>query len=114
MVIQRGRVKELVPPVVMLAHGKLGAIAHRHCVWDYGRKIRPLPYGLSPWGEQTYSEVHRVFTETVNGVKQGAAFRFLKGREVRQHWGAPDQGRAVVLHRLRSRLGRSRRQALEL
>ena len=30
-------------------------------------------------GEQTYSQVQRVFLETVNGVRQGAVFHFLGG-----------------------------------
>lgn len=78
MVVERGRVKELVPPVVMLAHGKLGQ-SPTGIVWDWtGGKFGPFQNQLFV-GEQTYSEVHRVFTETVNGVKQGAAFRFLKG-----------------------------------
>jgi glucose/arabinose dehydrogenase len=78
MVIERDRVKTLVPPALMLAHGKLGQ-SPTGIVWDgTGGKFGPFQKQIFV-GEQTYSEVHRVFVEEVNGVRQGAAFRFVKG-----------------------------------
>jgi glucose/arabinose dehydrogenase len=78
MVVERERVKELVPPAIVLAHGKLGQ-SPTSVVWDAsGGKFGPFA-GQVFVGEQTFSEVHRVFLEKVNGVAQGAAFRFRKG-----------------------------------
>jgi hypothetical protein len=78
MVVERAKVPTLVPPAVMLAHGKMGQ-SPTSIVWDHtGGKFGPFARQMFV-AEQTYSEVHRVFLEKVNGVTQGAGFRFLKG-----------------------------------
>jgi len=75
---ERKRIPELVPPAVQLPHGILGqsptAVIHDHT----GGKFGPFT-GQMLIGEQTHSAVQRVYLEKVNGVYQGAAFRFLSG-----------------------------------
>ena len=70
----------LIPPAVILPHGRVG---------QSPTGIEPdLSAGkFGPWenqlyiGEQTHSQVQRVFLEKVNGLYQGAVFRFLEGFE---------------------------------
>jgi hypothetical protein len=71
---------DFIPPAVVLPHGKLGqsptGIA---CDTTKGK--------FGPWGdqlyvgEQTHSQVQRIYLEKVNGLYQGAAFPFLEGFE---------------------------------
>ncbi|MFM1559437.1 MAG: hypothetical protein ACKJSK_09005 [Roseibacillus sp.] len=76
--IERKRIPELVPPAVWLPHGKLGqsptGVIPDHTKGAFG------PFaGQVLVGEQTHSQVHRVFLEKINGVYQGVAFPFLDG-----------------------------------
>lgn len=76
--VERKRVPDLVPPPVVLPHGKLGnSPAGIECD-ETGGKFGPFSNQLFI-SEQTHSKVHRVFLEKVNGFYQGAAFPFLKG-----------------------------------
>lgn len=69
-----------IPPAVVLPHGKVG---------QSPTGIEPdLSNGkFGPWknqvyvGEQTHSQVQRVYLEQVNGIYQGAVFHFLEGFE---------------------------------
>jgi hypothetical protein len=73
---ERKRIPQLVPTAVWLPHGKLGqsptGIIPDHTKGAFG------PFaGQVLVGEQTHSQVQRVFLEKINGVYQGAAFPFL-------------------------------------
>jgi hypothetical protein len=75
---ERKRIPQLVPTAVWLPHGKLGqsptGIIPDHTKGAFG------PFaGQVLVGEQTHSQVQRVFLEKINGVYQGAAFPFLGG-----------------------------------
>ena len=76
--IERKRLPDLVPPPVVLPHGKVGnSPAGIECD-ETGGKFGPFPNQLFV-SEQTHSKVHRVFLEKVNGFYQGAVFPFLEG-----------------------------------
>ena len=75
---ERKRFPELVPPAVIFPHGKVGqsptGVITDTTVGAFG------PFaGQVLVGEQTHSEVQRVFLEKVNGLYQGAVFKFLGG-----------------------------------
>jgi hypothetical protein len=76
--IERKRVPDLIPPPVVLPHGKVGnSPAGIECDETNG-KFGPFKNQLFV-SEQTHSKVHRVFLEKVNGFYQGAVFPFLEG-----------------------------------
>ncbi len=76
--VERKRVADLVPPPVVLPHGKVGnSPAGIECD-ETGGKFGPFKNQLFV-SEQTHSKVHRVFLEKVNGFYQGAVFPFLEG-----------------------------------
>jgi hypothetical protein len=77
---QRERIKQFVPPAVVLPHGKIGQSPTGIEVFPKNGKFGPFADQLLV-GEQTHSQVNRVFLEKVNGVYQGAAFHFLSGFE---------------------------------
>jgi hypothetical protein len=78
MVTERGRVKELVPPAVYMAHGKIGnSSSFIMCDTSEG-KFGPFKRQLFV-ADQSHSNISRVYLEDVNGVKQGVVFPFLKG-----------------------------------
>ncbi|MDA0768010.1 MAG: hypothetical protein O3A92_14470 [Verrucomicrobia bacterium] len=78
MEIERKRFPDLVPPAVILPHGKVGQ-SPTGVIYDQTEgKFGPFA-GQVLVGEQTHSEVQRVFLEQVNGVYQGAVWRFLDG-----------------------------------
>jgi glucose/arabinose dehydrogenase len=78
MVVERERVKELVPPAVYMVHGKIGNSSSAIvCDLSEGR-FGPFPKQLFVT-DQSHSNISRVFLETVNGVKQGVVIPFLKG-----------------------------------
>lgn len=64
------------PPVVWLPQGEIG-----------NSPSQPAPLNVGPFknqmvhGDVTHGGVKRVFVETVNGVQQGAVFRFTQGLE---------------------------------
>jgi glucose/arabinose dehydrogenase len=74
---ERSTVEEFVPPAVVLPHGILGHSPTGMC-YDLSGKFGPFKGQLFV-GEQTFSNVQRVFLEKVNGVYQGAAFHFISG-----------------------------------
>ena len=76
--IERKRIPNLVPPPVVLPHGKVGnSPAGIECD-ETGGKFGPFQNQLFV-SEQTHSKVSRVFLEKVNGYYQGAVFPFLEG-----------------------------------
>ena len=76
--IERQKVPDLVPPPIVLPHGKMGnSPAGIECD-ETGGKFGPFANQLFV-SEQTHSKIHRVFLEKVNGFYQGAAFPFVKG-----------------------------------
>jgi len=76
--IERKRLPDLVPPPVVIPHGKLGnSPAGIECD-QTGGKFGPFENQLFI-SEQTHSKVHRIFLEKVNGYYQGAVFPFLEG-----------------------------------
>ncbi|MEQ1842121.1 MAG: hypothetical protein ABL994_17075, partial [Verrucomicrobiales bacterium] len=74
---ERSRLTTYEPPVVMLPHGKLGQSPTGIALIE-NDKFGPFK-GQLLVGEQTFSQVQRIFLEKVNGVWQGAAFSFLNG-----------------------------------
>jgi len=78
LVSERARIKELVPPVVYMVHGKIGN-SSSFIVCDLSKgKFGPFQKQLFV-ADQSHSNISRVFVEEVNGIKQGAVFPFLKG-----------------------------------
>ena len=76
--IERQKVPDLVPPPVVLPHGKMGnSPAGIECD-ETGGKFGPFTNQLFV-SEQTHSKIHRVFLEKVNGFYQATAFPFVKG-----------------------------------
>jgi glucose/arabinose dehydrogenase len=78
MVTERARVKELVPPAVYMAHGKVGNSSSFIVCDTSGGKFGPFQKQLFV-ADQSHSNISRVYLEDVNGVKQGVVFPFLKG-----------------------------------
>ena len=78
MVTERERIKELVPPAVYMVHGKIGN-STSFIVCDLSKgKFGPFSKQLFV-ADQSHSNISRVYLETVNGLKQGVVFPFLKG-----------------------------------
>ena len=69
-----------IPPAVILPHGKMGQSPTGIEVDGSGGKFGPWEKQLYI-GEQTHSQVQRVYLEKVNGLYQGAVFHFLEGFE---------------------------------
>lgn len=78
MITERERVKELVPPAVYLVHGKIGNSSSFIVCDQSGGKFGPFGTQLFV-ADQSHSNISRVFLETVNGVRQGVVFPFVKG-----------------------------------
>jgi hypothetical protein len=78
MVTERARIKELVPPAVYMVHGKIGNSSSFIACDLSGGKFGPFAKQLFV-GDQSHSNVSRVFLEEVNGVKQGVVIPFRKG-----------------------------------
>lgn len=75
---ERAKIKDLVPPAVVLPHGLVGQSPTGVIPEGAGGKFGPFA-GQTLVGEQTHSQVQRVFLEKVNGVYQGAVWLFLEG-----------------------------------
>jgi len=71
---------EFIPPAVVLPHGKVGQSPTGIVADESGGKFGPWDKQLYV-GEQTHSQVQRIFLEKVNGLYQGAVFHFLEGFE---------------------------------
>jgi len=77
-VVERENIANYVPPAVMLPHGKIGQSPTAIVADMSDGRFGPFA-GQTFVGEQTHSQVQRLFFEKVNGVYQGAAFHFLSG-----------------------------------
>jgi glucose/arabinose dehydrogenase len=77
---ERKRIKEFVPPAVILPHARVGQSPAGFAADTTGGKFGPWEKQLYI-GEQTKSELQRVCLEKVNGLYQGAVFHFLNGFE---------------------------------
>ena len=78
IVAERKKFPELVPPAVIFPHGKIGQ-SPTGVIWDSTKgKFGPFA-GQVLVGEQTHSQVQRVYLEKVNGMYQGAVWHFLEG-----------------------------------
>ncbi len=80
MVTEREKIKELVPPAVYMVYGpgKIGNSSTAVILDQSEGKFGPFQKQLFI-PDQSHSNVSRVYLETVNGVKQGVVFPFLKG-----------------------------------
>lgn len=78
MVNERKRIKELLPPVVYMVHGKIGNSSSAIICDTSGGKFGPFQKQLFV-ADQSHSNLSRVFIETVNGIKQGVVFPFRSG-----------------------------------
>jgi len=78
IVIEREKLPDFVPPAVILPHAKVGQSPTGIAADVSGGKFGPWDKQLYI-GEQTHSEVQRVALEKVNGLYQGAVFKFLGG-----------------------------------
>ncbi|MEP4078944.1 DUF7133 domain-containing protein [Haloferula sp.] len=77
---ERERFPDLMPPAVILPHGKVGQSPTGIITDHSDGKFGPFA-GQVLVGEQTHSQVQRVYLEKVNGIYQGAAFLFLEDFE---------------------------------
>lgn len=75
MVLERKRIKELLPPAVYMVHGKIGNSPTFIVCDESGGKFGPFQKQLFI-ADQSHSNISRVFLETVNGIKQGVVFPF--------------------------------------
>jgi glucose/arabinose dehydrogenase len=75
---ERRRIPELVPPACVIPHGKMGQSPAGIECDETGGRFGPFT-GQLFIAEQTFSEVQRVFLEQVDGVYQGACFKFRRG-----------------------------------
>jgi glucose/arabinose dehydrogenase len=78
MVTERARIKELLPPAVYMVHGKIGNSSSFIATDLSGGKFGPFAKQIFV-GDQSHSNISRVFLETVNGIRQGVVIPFLKG-----------------------------------
>lgn len=78
MVLERKRIKELLPPAVYLVHGKIGNSSSAIICDLSNGKFGPFSKQLFI-ADQSHSNLSRVFLETVNGIKQGVVFPFRSG-----------------------------------
>ena len=75
---ERARIKEFVPPAVYLVYGKIGNSSSFIACDLSGGKFGPFQKQLFI-GDQSHSNIARVYLEEVNGVKQGVVIPFLEG-----------------------------------
>lgn len=75
---ERKKIKDLVPPAVVFPHGLIGQSPTGVISDLTGGKFGPFA-GQTLVGEQTHSQVQRVYLEEVNGFYQGAVWHFLEG-----------------------------------
>jgi len=78
MVKERERIPTLVPPAVMLPHGRVGQSSSGIVCDTTGGKFGPFQNQLFV-GDQCYSNIARVSLEMVNKVYQGVAIPFVSG-----------------------------------
>jgi hypothetical protein len=75
MVTERARIKELLPPAVYMVHGKIGNSSSFIATDLSGGKFGPFANQIFV-GDQSHSNISRVFLETVNGIRQGVVIPF--------------------------------------
>ena len=80
ILVERTKYPEFIPPAVIFPHIKVGHSPTGIACDLSGGKFGPWAKQLYV-GEQTDSEVQRVCLEKVNGLYQGAVFKFLDGFE---------------------------------
>ncbi len=78
VITELDRIPDYVPPAVVIPHGKVGRSPTAVITDQSDGKFGQFS-GQVLLGEQTASEVQRVFLEKTNGVYQGAVFKFLNG-----------------------------------
>jgi hypothetical protein len=78
IVTERERLPDLMPPAVIFPHARVGQSPTGIAADVSGAKFGPWENQIYV-GEQTHSEVQRVSMEKVNGLYQGAVFKFLDG-----------------------------------
>ncbi len=78
MVNERKRIKQLLPPVVYMVHGKIGNSSSFIVCDQSNGKFGPFKNQLFI-ADQSHSNVSRVFVEEVNGIKQGVVIPFRQG-----------------------------------
>ncbi|MGJ8657445.1 MAG: hypothetical protein ACSHX6_13430 [Akkermansiaceae bacterium] len=78
LAIEGKKIPQLVPPAVQMPHGKIGQ-SPTAVITDKTDGKFGLFGGQVLVGEQTHSQVQRVYLEQVNGVYQGAVWHFLGG-----------------------------------
>lgn len=78
IVMERKRIKELLPPVVYLVHGKIGNSSSFIVCDDSNGKFGPFKNQLFI-ADQSHSNISRVFMEDVNGIRQGVVIPFRQG-----------------------------------
>lgn len=78
MVKERERIKQLVPPAIYMVHGKIGNSSSFIVCDTSGGKFGPFQKQLFV-ADQSFSNISRVFLETVNSVKQGVVIPFRSG-----------------------------------
>ena len=77
---ERTRFPNFIPPAVIFPHGKMGQSPTGIACDQSGGKFGPWAKQLYV-GEQTHSQVQRVYLEKVKGLYQGAVFHFLEDFE---------------------------------
>ena len=78
IMVERERIPEYVPPAVQIPHGKMGQ-STSGIIYDRSKgKFGPFA-GQMLVGDQTHSQVQRVYLEKVNGVYQGAVWKLVGG-----------------------------------
>lgn len=75
---ERARIKEFIPPAVVFPHGKVGQSPTGIVYDNADGRFGPFK-GQVFVGEQTHSQIQRVYLEKVNGYYQGAVFPFVAG-----------------------------------
>lgn len=77
MVTERDKDPRIIPPAVILPHGKVGQSPTAVIYDSTDGKFGPFKNQVLV-GEQTHSQVQRVHLEKVKGLYQGAAWKFLE------------------------------------
>ncbi|MBK1826349.1 DUF7133 domain-containing protein [Haloferula rosea] len=80
IIVERKRFPDFIPPAVVFPHGLVGQSPTAVITDQSDGAFGPFA-GQVLVGEQTHSQVQRVFLEKVNGLYQGAVFHFLEDFE---------------------------------
>jgi hypothetical protein len=80
VITERAKFPEFIPPAVVIPHAKVGQSPTGIACDTSGGKFGPWKNQLYI-GEQTHSQVQRICLEQINGIYQGAVFKFLEGFE---------------------------------